>query len=514
MIQYFPSVDYLLRVLDGLFHRALAPGGSVFIGDVRSLPLLEAFHASVQLHKADSAERSGMVADRVRQRLAQEQELAIDPSFFLALRERFPQIRSVEILPKRGIETNEMTRFRYDVLVRTAGEPVPAGDLKWEDWRESRPGIEALRRNLSNERPATLALRRVANSRVTEALSATRLLRGPHDAPVGEVKRLSTAVSDGLEPEDLWRLGSEYGYRVDLSLAAAYPDGGYDAVFRRLDGGDPPTLCWDRRTSALPWSRYANNPLQEKLRHRLAPKLRKVLEGKLPDYMVPAAFVVLDALPLTPNGKLDRKALHAPDGSGLAAGYAPPGMPEEFVLCDLVAELLGIERAGIADNFFHLGGDSISSIRLVSRARERGLRITPRDVFVHPVLGDLAHVARSQPDAMPAVISGVAEGPLPATPIIRRLLKQDSPWTNFHQAMMFQVPATIDEKALAAALQALLDHHDALRMRVTEDGGLVIPPAGSVCAGKCLRRDALCRLDPGAGVLLQAVWGEGPESCC
>ncbi len=533
VVQYFPDVDYLLRVLDGIFDRALAPGGSVFIGDVRSLPLLEAFHASLQLDKADPADHAADVADRVRQRLAQEQELAIDPMFFLALRQRFPAIRHVEILPKRGSAMNEMTRFRYDVLIRTAGEPIPTDALEWVEWRDNRPGLEALRGSLSGARPTVLALRGVANSRVTEALAAARhLQRGRfHDVPAGEVRRLTAAARQGLEPEDLWQLADACGYRVDLGLAATRSDGSYDAVFRRLDGSDLPALCPDPPSATRPWHQYTNNPLQEKLRHRLAPQLRAYLEGKLPDYLVPAAFVVLDALPLTPNGKLDRQALPAPDGSGLAAGYVPPATSVERLLCELVAELLGLARVGLADNFFYLGGDSISSIRLVSRARQRGLQITPRDVFLCPVLGELARVAQRQPDAPSPAVGGIAEGPLPATPIIRWLLGLAGPWAGFNQAVLLQVPARLDEAALGLALQALLDHHDALRLRVTPNGGLVIPPAGTVRASACLRRlalagldaaecqaalrrafaDAMTRLDPGAGSLLQAVWGEaGP----
>ncbi len=256
--------------------------------------------------------------------------------------------------------------------------------------------------------------------------------------------------------------------------------------------------------------------------------LRQHLAERLPEYMVPAAFVVLDALPLTPNGKLDRKALPALDGSGLAAGYVAPNTPEEIVLCELVAELLDLERVGLGDNFFHLGGDSISSIRLVSSARERGLSITPRDVFLHPVLGDLAHTTHRRSDIASHVVNGIAEGPLPATPIIRRLLAQTGPWKNFSQAVLLQTPANLDETALLASLQALLDHHDALRLRVDQDGSLLIPHAGSVHASSCLQRlslagldilerqdtlrsalqDGMNRLDPHAGALFRGVWAE------
>ncbi len=120
-------------------------------------------------------------------------------------------------------------------------------------------------------------------------------------------------------------------------------------------------------------------------------KLRERMATRLPEHTVPAAFVVLHALPLTPNGKLDRKALPAPDGSGFAAAYIAPATPEEILLCELVAELLGIERVGLADNFFHLGGHSLLAARLAAQIGSRLERDLPiRAIFEYPILQDLA----------------------------------------------------------------------------------------------------------------------------
>ena len=132
-----------------------------------------------------------------------------------------------------------------------------------------------------------------------------------------------------------------------------------------------------------------------------AAALRAHVGRSLPDYMVPAALVVLDRLPLTANGKLDRRALPAPDfrPSEVQRG---PLTPQEEMLCALFAEVLGLERVGIDDNFFALGGDSIMSIQLVSRARQAGLAITARAVFEHGTVAGLAAAATLIEEAPPA----------------------------------------------------------------------------------------------------------------
>ena len=116
VVQYFPSVAYLLRVLEGAVS-ATRSGGFVFVGDVRSLPLLEAFHTSVELAKADDALSLEELRQIIRKRVADEEELILESAFFDALKEHLPQISHVDILPKRARLQNEMTRFRYQVVI-------------------------------------------------------------------------------------------------------------------------------------------------------------------------------------------------------------------------------------------------------------------------------------------------------------------------------------------------------------------------------------------------------------
>ncbi|WP_266156572.1 non-ribosomal peptide synthetase [Dyella silvatica] len=258
--------------------------------------------------------------------------------------------------------------------------------------------------------------------------------------------------------------------------------------------------------------------------------LRRTLSEHLPEYMVPAALVVLDALPLTTNGKLDRKALPAPDFT--SAHYRAPRTPQEEILAKLFADVLGLASVGIDDSFFDLGGDSISSIQLISRARKAGWVLTPKDVFKYQHVAGLAAVARALSTASLAPEHlDIATGTLPATPIIRGFLEHNGAAAVFTQSLSLHVPAELTTEQLSAALQALLDHHDMLRLQVQRSDPdsawqLHIPPAGSLSAASCLQRidiDGLdaaslasCiaaaghaadqRLAPADGVMLQAVW--------
>lgn len=249
--------------------------------------------------------------------------------------------------------------------------------------------------------------------------------------------------------------------------------------------------------------------------------------------MVPAAIVVLPRVPLTAHGKLDRSALPAPEF--LPVAWRAPRTPDERVVCALFADLLGVTGVGLDDDFFALGGDSIQSIQLVSRAREAGLAITARDVFEHATVERLAAAARpvTPRTADAHADADVADGPVPLMPIVCWLAERGGPIRRFSQSAVTPTPAGLDEEGVTAVLQALLDHHHALRLRLSRapDAGpwsLAIEPAGRVAASSCLQRvrpdslgdalssqvralthAAIARLDPEAGVMVQAVWFDG-----
>ncbi|MFI0817472.1 non-ribosomal peptide synthase/polyketide synthase [Streptomyces sp. NPDC021098] len=213
--------------------------------------------------------------------------------------------------------------------------------------------------------------------------------------------------------------------------------------------------------------------------------MRAFLATSLPDHMVPAAVVTLERLPLGTSGKLDRRALPTPDWAAPAAGHVAPRTETEKALAGIWAEVLGVERVGVEDNYFTLGGDSILSIQIVSSARRAGIELTPRHLFVHQTVADLAAAAQDVPATAVAAEQGPVVGEVPLTPVQHWLFDTlpDSPG-HFTQSVSAELTGPVDEAALRAALDTLLDHHDALRLRYEPTGNgnwhqHSVPPGGS-----------------------------------
>jgi acyl carrier protein len=398
-------VDYLLEVLKGAIN-VIGDRGQIFVGDVRSLPLLEPYHAAVQLAQVSDSKTVEQWQQQVRQSVAGEEELVIDPTFFLALKQHFPQIAWVEIQPKRGLANNELTQFRYDVTLHLESinnQPLPISEptvITWFNWQLDQLSLAQIQDQLLTKKPELLGIRGIPNQRVEQALKIWEWVENtPEVETVEQLKKILEKRADtGINPEQVWQLAESLGYTAHLSWWESSQDGSFDVIFQRNLASEAVSnlAFWDDKAiKTKPWSDYTNNPLRGKLVQKLVPKVREFLQQKLPSYMIPQAFVLLDSLPLTPNGKVDRKALPSPDTAtrNLANSFVLPRNPIEAQLTQIWGEVLGLEHIGVKDNFFELGGHSLLATQVISRLRENlSLELPLRYLFEQPTIEDLAVV--------------------------------------------------------------------------------------------------------------------------
>ncbi|WP_405749798.1 amino acid adenylation domain-containing protein [Streptomyces sp. NBC_00012] len=244
-----------------------------------------------------------------------------------------------------------------------------------------------------------------------------------------------------------------------------------------------------------------------------ADDVRAWAAGHMVEYMVPAHLVVMKEFPLTANGKLDRGALPEPViGTGSAVA---PATENERVVCAAVAAVLRLERVGVDQDFFRLGGDSILAISLLGALRDAGLYVTARQIFTHSVLGALAAVA-SREDVTAADHGDVATGSVVGSPIVQWLGRTTDAIDGFVQSVVLNTPAELPAEALDEILAAVLERHDMLRARLVrgERWSFDIPEAGRAAVGwqesdrplqECVAL-ATEGLDPDRGVMLRAVW--------
>jgi natural product biosynthesis luciferase-like monooxygenase protein len=401
VVQYLADVDALLAVLDRAFER-LAPGGTLFVGDVRSLPLLRALHVAIELDRAGDADLLSDVAARVDARRAREAELVVDPLFFSALRARWPALAAVRIRLKSGASDNELTRFRYDVVLTRrddAGAPPVEVIAEVHDVTRTPIDLEGVRR-LLDAAPPLLRVVGLSNARWKRALHAVDRVNERATQTVGALRSELAAIVDvGVAPEAIEAIARASGgrYAVDLSGSALAPDR-FDALFRRLDVCPSAFAEASPLHDARPWSTLVRGPSREEPAVDLAATLHAHLAAILPDAMVPSTFVVLAAFPLTPNGKIDRGALPPPTRvpAPIADATRAPATDLERTIATVFREMLAIDSLGADQNFFDAGANSLLLVRIhVRLSATLGVGVSLVDLFRFTTVRALAtHLAR------------------------------------------------------------------------------------------------------------------------
>ncbi|MFL5279511.1 MAG: amino acid adenylation domain-containing protein, partial [Rhodopila sp.] len=473
VVQYFPDVDYLLHVFNEAL-RVTVPGGHIFVGDVRSLPLLEAYHASVQVWKAPQDLDIHAVRARIEQAQYLDKELVLDPQLFNEVTRRWPQIGRVEIRPKGGRYRNELSRFRYDVMMRLGAKEAVQRPRRSATWTAGGAWREQVSAALARDRTTSVVLSGVPDARVAGSVEIVRQLRGTEQAAPTTVElKTASAVLTGEDPADIWETAQDLG--VDVYWQRFESDGVYDVIFNphweAVEGS--------AEIGQSHYRKYARVP--DRVGHEaLGRELQAYLRQRLPEYMVPVAIMTLDFWPLTRNGKLDRAALPTPGRfERVEEEYVEPSTDTARMLAGLWSKVLGVNIISQNDDFFGLGGHSLLATRLMSHVRDVfGVELPVRAIFDSPQLGQLAEVIEAAEGGSAHLKPPLRPQPRPSR--IPLSYAQQRLWfihelqetsTQYHVPAVLRLSGKLDVNALERALNTIIDRHETLRTRFVNTDG-------------------------------------------
>ena len=485
VVQYFPSAGYLLDVL-AVAMRLLAPGGAVFIGDVRNLSLLAAFTTGVVCaDTTGGADTAAVARERVRREMLAEQELLVAPEFFVGLPLHLPGIAAVEVQLKRMGAVNELSGYRYEVVLWKAPVPVRSvAHLPSQPWQRF-GSLARLGEYLRSQRLPELRVTGVPHGGIGPDVALAQALTQAGDRVLVSQLGAGIAVPDAVLPQQCHRLGQELGYvtAVTWSPTAGLVDLIYIDARQAPDDCRLPALSdlYLSTTQVGSLAGYVNDPSAIER----SAELRGFVADRLPEYMVPTAIMVVESLPLTVSGKLDKRALPAPEFIS-AVAYRAPCDRRERVLAALFGEVLGVTRVGIDDSFFDLGGHSLSATRLVARVRaDLGVEVPIRALFEVPTVAGLAEWIREHAGerAMAALTARQRPAVVPLSFAQSRLWFLDQlfgPSPVYNMAVGLRLGGRLDVAALGAALVDVVGRHESLRTVFVAPGGVpqqvVIPP--------------------------------------
>jgi amino acid adenylation domain-containing protein len=397
VIQYFPNIDYLFEVVTQAAKK-IRSHGRIFIGDVRHHSLLDIFHFSVQLHQSADDTQVSELIKRTRHRKRSETELTVDPAWFITLRAQLPEITDVQILPKLSRFQNEMSAFRYDVILTLRGEAVSVPPINWIDCGAGLHQWEEIRRHIHESRETILGLRAIPNPRTDkEARAYEETANKTVSMDVGSLKKhLATHGVDGVTPGELSEFCESLGYAVTFSWYPYCAYGAYHAIVSK--SGTPVSFDWtvlaSENQAVHRMDTYANDPLRGRIHRFLPDALRQHASAAIPDYMLPSSYAIMDKMPLTPNGKVNRLALLELDRDASVFSAVdsndPPVGEREAAIARVWCDVLKLEGVNRHDNFFLLGGHSLLAMKVVNLLKREGIEISVADMFKNPTVATLA----------------------------------------------------------------------------------------------------------------------------
>ncbi|CCD97013.1 putative Non-ribosomal peptide synthetase [Bradyrhizobium sp. ORS 375] len=384
IVQYFPSRDYLRRVLDGAF-ACLAPSGRIYLGDVRSLPLQRLFAVSVEARQ--HALGGPAILARAANRMRFDKELVLDPAFFTRIAAEHGA--TVRLTAKRGVAINELTKYRYEVVLDTdaAHSPAPAVSMAWAALDAVDPVAETI---AVAQKHGSLCITGVPDGRLTDDLKLLASIDPDASSP-----------ASAPHPEQFAAAAAAAGFAVEFALSEHAGNGVLDLLLYP-HGGSRPVSPLEASRAAKPWAELSNDPLQTALGRSIGPKLKLHLGQLLPEYMIPGQIAVIERMPLARTGKIDRRALLPIAAAPMQDEAAAPTGDAERAIHAIWQELLQRERIDRATNFFDAGGHSLLLVRLLHRINSHfGRELALIDLFRATTIADQARLATEHEVAMP-----------------------------------------------------------------------------------------------------------------
>ncbi|HYH13788.1 MAG TPA: AMP-binding protein, partial [Flavisolibacter sp.] len=390
IVQFFSGEEYLTKVIEKCI--SLLDGkGRIVIGDVRDYRLLQAFKSRLQASKLDGNLTIKEFKEDIEQQLLKEEEICYAPDYFYSLQTRFPQINFVDIQQKQGEQINELTLYRYNVVLHVGIEKAQA-QPHWQNWNTIKDVQSIVDRLKSGEK--VIALQGVPNCRLWKEQKIQKALATNNVSNVNELLDLVKVEDPETKAvRDMMHYAKSIGYYCRLLLDNDPFKINVVLEKEKVDAFIKPPYQ-PQNNSQL----FTNIPLFNDINALLQIELKAHLGKFLPEYMVPSHLVPLRSIPLNANGKADRKALpdvrltpHVPQN------YVAPRNKTEKMIASIWGQLLGIEQVGVFDNFFDLGGNSLMAVQIMAKLeKELGAKLPLAILFQHPTVQKLADVFLSQ----------------------------------------------------------------------------------------------------------------------
>lgn len=472
VIQLFPSIQYLYEVIEKAL-TVLADGGKIFIGDVRDLKFLESFHQSVQYSKAEVKDRE-VLERKTESAVQNDKELLVSQEFFQNLGGLLPNITNVEIMAKNFDVVNELTKFRYDVVLYKNKTSNKSKEIVM-DYNKKPFTMSELEQTLEESEGSTVRLCHVPNTILCDEQKIDAFMTTSVSEP-----NLSDSDKTEFWPYGFYRLGEKQNRKCLVNMVS----------LRELEV----VYCGNRQeiysiakqgvdVSLEKLDQYATDPTRKGNEEQLINQVRKTIARELPDYMMPSQFIMLDEFPLLPNGKLNRKALPVPVNKQVkrANEYIAPKTEFEQELSKTWEELLKVDSIGMKDSFLELGGHSLLAIRLFHILEQRyGRQVSLSRFMKEPTIEGLVKLLGEQEEDKGKTVFEKAE-------FDREHLYEAFPLSDMQQAYLVGntdeveyggIPTHVytefqfyglDEKRFEKAVNDLIERHDMLRCVIRTD---------------------------------------------